>query len=205
VSDYANAREVLRSAELELMQQRETVAQLRRDLPPGPTVDDYVFASSTGDVTLSGLFTSADRSLVLYHFMLGKQQDQACPMCSMWADGWNAVADHLADSLDFAVVTAASVDRTEELVAEKGWTNLRWLSAADNTFKVDIGGEDDAGNQSPFISVWQLVDGRRQMTYSGGANIIDEHWRGVDLLSPVWHIQDLTRQGRGDWFPSLSY
>ena len=32
---------------------------------------------------------------------------------------------------------------------------------------------------------------------------IDE--RGIDLLSPVWHLLDLTRRGRGDWYPALSY
>jgi predicted dithiol-disulfide oxidoreductase (DUF899 family) len=29
--------------------------------------------------------------------------------------------------------------------------------------------------------------------------------RGIDLLSPVWHLLDLTAQGRGAWFAELSY
>ena len=32
---------------------------------------------------------------------------------------------------------------------------------------------------------------------------IDE--RGIDLLSPVWNLLDLTREGRGDWYAELSY
>ncbi len=28
---------------------------------------------------------------------------------------------------------------------------------------------------------------------------------GLDLFSPVWHLLDLTRQGRGDWMPKLDY
>ena len=32
-----------------------------------------------------------------------------------------------------------------------------------------------------------------------------EHFRGMDLLSPVWNFLDLTPAGRGDWFPGLSY
>ena len=27
------------------------------------------------------------------------------------------------------------------------------------------------------------------------------HWRGMDLLSPVWNFLDLTPEGRGDWMP----
>ncbi|MFE5399799.1 hypothetical protein ACFQ9Z_00035 [Streptomyces sp. NPDC056580] len=29
--------------------------------------------------------------------------------------------------------------------------------------------------------------------------------RGIDLLAPVWHLLDLTPQGRGDWYPTLDY
>ena len=142
MTDYPTAREELRSAEVALMQQREEVATLRRKLPPGPVTDDYVFTSTDGEVHLTDLFTAPDRSLILYHFMFGKAQEQACPACSMWTDGWNAVADHLADKLDFAIVTAAPVAAMSEMVAARGWSNLRWLSAADNSFKADIGGED---------------------------------------------------------------
>ena len=30
-------------------------------------------------------------------------------------------------------------------------------------------------------------------------------FRGIDLLSPVWNLLDLTPEGRGDWEPSLAY
>jgi predicted dithiol-disulfide oxidoreductase (DUF899 family) len=29
--------------------------------------------------------------------------------------------------------------------------------------------------------------------------------RGIDLLAPIWHFLDLTPQGRGSWYASLSY
>jgi predicted dithiol-disulfide oxidoreductase (DUF899 family) len=29
--------------------------------------------------------------------------------------------------------------------------------------------------------------------------------RGIDLLSPVWNVLDLTPQGRGDWYAELDY
>jgi predicted dithiol-disulfide oxidoreductase (DUF899 family) len=33
----------------------------------------------------------------------------------------------------------------------------------------------------------------------------DIYQRGVDLFSPVWHLLDLTPQGRDNWYPQLSY
>src|SRR5215813_12922006 len=82
--EYLLKREELRRAEIDLRNQRERVAELRRRLPEGPAVEDYVFEEvsaklDAGDmpirnVRLSELFTSPDRSLVIYHFMFGKKQ-----------------------------------------------------------------------------------------------------------------------------------
>ena len=115
--DYMARREELRQAELELMRQREHVAALRRDLPTGLALEDYVFEEgppllAAGDtpvtkVRLSELFTSPDRPLIIYHLMYGKQQTSPCPMCTCWVDGFNGVARHLAENVDFAVVAAA--------------------------------------------------------------------------------------------------
>src|SRR5260370_26795939 len=82
--DYLAKREELRLAEIELMRQRERVAELRRRLPQGATVQDYAFEEGpanlddgdtpTQTVRLSELFTMPDRALAIYHFMYGKQQ-----------------------------------------------------------------------------------------------------------------------------------
>ena len=41
--EYLSKREELRLAEIELMRQRERVAELRRGLPQGAALQDYVF------------------------------------------------------------------------------------------------------------------------------------------------------------------
>jgi predicted dithiol-disulfide oxidoreductase (DUF899 family) len=203
---HAAARAELRSAELELMLQRERVAAMRRDLPLGPNGAGYEFDEfvdgATRTIGLADLFSDPAKPLVVYHFMYGKQQTSACPMCSMWMDGWNAVAGHLAENVNFVVASSADASEWAALAESRGWDNVRLVSAAPSNFKLDIGGEDADGYQEPVISVWELVDDQPRMTYSGGAHIDGDHWRGVDLLSPVWHMLDLTREGRGDWMPS---
>ena len=42
-AEYLSKRDELRLAEIELMRQRERVAELRRKLPEGAVVEDYVF------------------------------------------------------------------------------------------------------------------------------------------------------------------
>ena len=71
-------REELRQAEIELMRQRERVASLRRGLPLGAAVQDYVFEegprrlgdgdSPVTNVKLSELFTAPDRALIRRSF-----------------------------------------------------------------------------------------------------------------------------------------
>jgi len=117
-AEYLSKRDELRLAEIELMKQRERVAELRRKLPRGPIVEDYVFEEDpvsldAGDtpirkVRLSDLFTTPERALVIYHFMFGKKQTKPCPMCTLWNDGFNGVAHHIAQTMDLAIVAAAS-------------------------------------------------------------------------------------------------
>src|SRR5262245_11584942 len=115
--EYLSKREELRLAEIELMRQRERVAELRRGLPQGAAVQDYAFEEGpakldAGDtpirpVRLSELFSAPNRTLVVYHFMFGKKKTTPCPMCTLWIDGWNGVAHHLAQNVDVAIVAAA--------------------------------------------------------------------------------------------------
>ena len=88
-ANYLSKREELRLAEIELMRQRERVAELRRRLPKGAIVQDYEFEEGPTDlnagdkptrtVRLSELFTGENRSLVLYHFMYRKAEYQPLP------------------------------------------------------------------------------------------------------------------------------
>ncbi|HEY7097419.1 MAG TPA: DUF899 family protein [Terriglobales bacterium] len=216
-AEYLGRREELRLAEIELMRQRERVAELRRHLPEGPPLQDYLFDEGPRDlnagdgparnVRLSQLFTASSRSLGVYHFMFGKKQTKACPMCTAWLDGANGIAHHLAQNLDFAVVAAADLPTLRAYARERGWDKLRLLSAGNNTFKYDLGSEDREGAQDSTISVFTRdASGTVRHSYSAHPRMApDIPERGIDLLTPIWHFMDLTPQGRGDWYASLAY
>src|SRR5580700_2770773 len=147
--EYLAKREELRFAEIELTRQRERVAELRRHLPQGASIQDYQFEEGPRDlnagdapvreVRLSELFTKPDRALIIYHLMYGKRQTKPCPMCTAWIDGANGIAHHLAQNLDFAVVAAADLPALRDHARARGWDKLRLLSAASSTFKYDLG------------------------------------------------------------------
>jgi predicted dithiol-disulfide oxidoreductase (DUF899 family) len=216
-AEYLAKREELRLAEIELMNQREKVAALRRQLPPGAIVKDYEFdegpaSLDEGDapvkkVRLSELFTASDRALVIYQFMFGKKQKNPCPMCTSWIDSWNGVAHHLAQNVDVAVVAAADLPTLRALARKRGWEKLRLLSAGDNSFKYDLGSEDAAGNQDSTISIFTRGrEGKLRHFYSVHPRLAgDIDTRGIDEYNPIWNVLDLTPQGRANWDASLDY
>lgn len=216
-AEYLGRREELRQAEIELMRQRERVAELRRGLPTGATIQDYEFLEGpalldAGDepvtkVRLSELFTAPDRSLVIYQFMFGKKQTKPCPMCTAWIDGFNGVAHHLAQNVDFAIVAAADPATLRAQARNRGWDTLRLLSAGESTFKYDLGSEDREGNQDSTISVFTRAStGILRHFYSGHPWLAEDiKERGIDELNPVWNVLDLTPQGRGTFYASLDY
>ncbi len=216
--EYLSKREELLLAEIESMKLREKVAQLRRELPPGAIVKDYCFLEgpanlNAGDtptrtVNLSELFTATDRSLVIYHLMYGKRQTKPCPMCTLWIDGLNGVAHHVAQNVDLAIVAAADPAALRAHARRQGWNNLRLLtSPEDSSFKYDLGSEDREGNQDSTISVFiRGADGTLRHFYSAHPRMTsDIKERGIDLLVPIYNLLDLTPQGRGNWYASLDY
>jgi len=216
-TDSVAKRDTLRLAEIELMRQRERVADLRRRLPKGTIVQDYVFEegpaaldggdSPTESVRLSELFTGPNRSLVIYHFMYGKKQTKPCPMCTLIIDGWNGVAHHLAQNVDVAIVAAADPPALRAHARSRGWDRLRLLSCGGNTFKYDLRSEDREGNQDSTVSVFTRdSDGTLRHFYTAHPSMADDiRERGLDLLCPVYNVLDLTPQGRGDWYADLGY
>jgi predicted dithiol-disulfide oxidoreductase (DUF899 family) len=215
--EYLAKREELRQAEIELMRQRERVAELRRALPPGAAIRDYELFEGpasldagdhpVGTVRLSELFTAPDRALVIYHFMFGKKQRTPCPMCTAWLDTCNGIAHHLAQSIDVAVVAAADPATLRAFARKRGWNRLRLLSGGDSTFKYDLGSEDREGAQDSTVSVFvRHRDGTLRHTYSVHPRLADDiDTRGIDELNPIWNYLDLTPRGRGRFDASLDY
>ncbi len=216
--DYRRAREALLAAERALRDQREQVAALRRSLPAAVLDRDYEFAEGPADLAddgssglrwtrLSDLLPEDGRDLMLVHFMYGPDDARPCPMCSMWADGYNAVARHVAQKAALVLVAKGEIGKFRAWGHARGWTGLRLLSSRDSSFNADFGVEAEDGKaQYPGVSVFSRGnDGRIRHFYTATAFLGPGQLRGLDLFSPVWHLLDLLPGGRGDWMPKLDY
>jgi predicted dithiol-disulfide oxidoreductase (DUF899 family) len=210
---YIAARIELAKAERTLRDQIEQVAAARRTLPEGALVQDYALAEVPTDleqdapvrtVRLSELFGEHD-TLFIYHLMYHPDDDEACPMCSLWVDGFHGVSHHLTQHMAVAVIGKAPLPKLRAWAHRRGWDGLRIVSSYGSTFNADVHAEQPNGDQRPMASVFVRNNGQIRHCYTLPANFIDDAERGMDLLSPVWNILDLLPTGRGDWYAANSY
>jgi len=201
-SGYLDARRALTEEEKQLRDQIEAVAEQRRALPRGPSIDDYEFTEvATGKpVKLSELFGKTD-SLIVYNLMFAPEDSAPCPMCTLWVDGYNGVMRHVNDRTTMAVASRAPIEKLRALRDARGWTNLRLVSSP-KEYSRAIGSENEDGSQNPVMTVYRRDSNGLSLWYRSCAEFPDESYRGIDLLSPVWNLLDLLPEGRGDWFPS---
>jgi predicted dithiol-disulfide oxidoreductase (DUF899 family) len=213
---YRKLRDELLAAEIALKDQRERVAALRRTLPLDMTMQDYEFHEGPADLTkdgpfpmvrLSALFDDPRKPLVVYQFMYGGAQEKPCPSCTMWVDGFSGVAHHLRQTMNFAIIAQAGIREFREWGRERNWHSLRLVSCEGADFKTVLNYQDAEGKQRPGLSVFKLSpDGSVKHFYSCSAQMTAEiYTRGIDMLSPVWNLLDLTPDGRGQWDPKLQY
>jgi predicted dithiol-disulfide oxidoreductase (DUF899 family) len=231
--EYRAARKRLLAQEIDLRRVTEAVAAARRQLPPGGIVpEDYVFQGAGPDgapteLKLSELFAPGKDSLVIYNFMFPRSPNDErpgpatgqtallplsegpCPSCVGFLDGLEGIAEHADQLINFAAVAKAPLPRVLTFADERGWSRLRLLSSAANSYNRDYLGETADGQQLPMLNVFHR-DGETIRHFWGSelfyaASDPGQDPRHVGTLEQLWNMLDLTPEGRPDFDEQLSY
>jgi predicted dithiol-disulfide oxidoreductase (DUF899 family) len=110
-----------------------------------------------------------------------------------------------------AAVARSPITRFRAVARERGWSRLRLLSSANNSYHPDYHGEDAQGAQWPILNVFSRgPDGVIRHSYATellfAPNESGQHGRHVDSIWPLWGALDFSPEGRGaDTHPKLSY
>lgn len=155
-------------------------------------VEDFTLYSPKGKkVKLSDLFGDKDELIVI------QNMGQKCPYCTLWADGFNGVAEHLENRAGFALV---SPDRPKDL--KKFAKSRKWAfacySSAGSDFKRSLGFESKSGSPSPGVSTFYREKGKIY-------NIANDTFGPGDMYCGVWPLLDLLKKGVNGWSPKYSY
>lgn len=178
--------------ETEIARLRRELADLRRRREPD-AVPDWTLTEPDGTpVKFSSLFGARDELLVIHN--MGRR----CVYCTLWADGFNGLAQHLADRAPFVVVTPDEHPVMRDFAASRQWT-FRTVSCAGSSFAADLGFEDPPGSFHPGASGFRrLPDGKivRTSVATFGPG---------DVYCAAWHLFDLLPGGPGSWSPKYAY
>jgi predicted dithiol-disulfide oxidoreductase (DUF899 family) len=162
---------------------------------PRQEVQDYVLAGWDGPVRLSELFGDKRDLIVIHNMGVG------CTSCTMWADGFNGVYDHLASRAAFVVASPDTVDAQKRLAAGRGW-RFPMVCYAQSPLAQDLGYRDLAdsrhGGWNAGVSVFRR-DGERILRVS------DAEFMEFDDFCVVYHLFDLIPDADMNWAPSFSY
>lgn len=195
--------------EKEFTRARDRLSAARRALPMVKVDNDYMFESSSGAKSLSGLFDGRSQLLV-YHFMYGPDWEEGCPSCSYIADNFSGTAIHMNQrDVSFVVVSRAPLAKLDAYKARMGW-DFEWVSSLGSDFNADYRVSFDAdemkagevfynfrkttfpSEEAPGISAFlKEDDGAVYHTYSS-------YGRGLDLLIGTYNFLDLAPKGRDE-------
>ena len=207
---YRTARQALLEDEIEVRRHLTRVAERRRALPPGPVIEkDYRFATESGEeVGLRELFGTHD-TLVTYFWMYGPQRERPCPMCTNWLGSVDGNARDVEQRVALKILGRSPVARQRAFAAERGWNALDFVQTVGDDYANDLGLLNDDGSENPAIVVFRRDGDQVWLFWTSGMSqeLADpgQDPRDAPDIASLWSILDLTPEGRGDWYPKLSY
>lgn len=188
--NYAHATETLNGHRAAIAALRQQMREVQAAIEPQP-VEDYVFQTLDGPLALSDLFGDKSDLFVIHNMGTG------CTSCTMWADGFNGVYDHLASRAAFVVSSPNTPAVQREFAAGRGW-RFPMVSHEGTSFAQDMGYRGANGGWRPGVSVFQKRDGRV-------VRVSDAELGPGDDFCITWHFFDLIPEGAPAWSPRYAY
>jgi predicted dithiol-disulfide oxidoreductase (DUF899 family) len=177
-------------ANTRLLDYRRQIADIREKMretlagAESEEVHDYEFTGTKGAVRLSSLFDDHD-DLILIHNM-----GASCPLCTLWADGYNGIHQHVVRRAAFVVTSPDRVEVQQKIATSRGWV-FPIVSHAGTTFAGDMGYRAEDGGWLPGVSVF------RRLSQGRIVRVSDAFFSPGDDFCTLWHFFDLLPGGRG--------
>lgn len=185
------SQEIARLEE-EISHKKKLLMETRRRLPRRE-ITDYIFSGPDGKVVrLSEMFGSHSELIIIHN--MGK----GCPYCTLWADGFNGIVNHLENRAGFAVISPDDPKIQREFAVTRGW-HFQLYSGKGSSFTLDMGFQTGDKEYMPGVSSF-FKDSSGKIYQIARTNF----GPGDDFCS-AWHLFDLLPGGSDDWRPKFEY
>lgn len=187
---YAETKTKLEAKRKHITQLRQEMRELTKTVEP-ESIKDYQLESTQGPVKLSTFF--GDRTdLIVIHNM-----GTSCSYCTMWADGFNGIFDHLNARAAFVVVSPDPPATQTKFAAGRGW-RFPMASHMGGEFAKDMGYWSQERGWQPGVSAFRR-NGDKLLRVS------DTALGPYDDFNAAWHLFDMFPDGKADWCPKFRY
>ena len=179
----------LQTAELELYQLTQKVAQLRAQSEP-LAVKNYSFTGPAGEVSLRSLFGDKE-TLFMIHNM-----GQGCRFCTLWADGLNGFVPHIESNFSLALVSKDDPQTQRRMANARGW-RFRAVSHGGGDYIEEqsvCAGQDNAPGVVCYIRRGDEIFRKNSAQFGPG-----------DEFCSHWNLLSLAGLSSADWTPQYSY
>jgi predicted dithiol-disulfide oxidoreductase (DUF899 family) len=187
---YRDSAAALAAYRGQIAELRSKMREIQAAMEP-EVVPDYRFATPEGTTSLADLFGDKNDLIVIHN--MGK----SCVNCTLWADGFNGVYEHLANRAAFVVCSPDAPDVQRRFAADRGW-RFPMVSHAGTDFATTMGYRSETGGWLPGVSVFRREAGRIE-------RVADTRFQPGDDFCTVWHLLDLLPDGADGWSPRYSY
>jgi predicted dithiol-disulfide oxidoreductase (DUF899 family) len=187
--NYQKSSEQLATYRSQIREMRAQMRAVQAAIEPEP-VKDYAFRRLEGTVSLSELFGGKETLFVIHNM------GASCPYCTLWADGFNGVYEHLRSRASFVVASPDPPEKQAAFAQSRAW-RFPMVSIAGTTFAQDMGYWQDDG-PLPGVSVLKRSNGHI-------LRVADTSFSPGDDFCAVWHFLDLLPEGAAGWQPKYKY
>lgn len=175
----------------QLVEVRKSMLEIQKKIEPEP-VEDYELETLDGTRRVSSFFGDHD-TLFLIHNM-----GSHCVYCTLWADGFNGVIDHLQDRAGFVLTNPEAPEKQREFAESRGW-RFPMASVENSTLTTDLGYALEEGEFLPGVTVLKKLDD------GSIAKVADTPFGPGDPYCAVFNLFDLIPEGSDNWQPKFAY
>jgi len=156
----------------------------------GPAVRNYSFSTLEGQATMLELFGGGNQLLLIHNM------GQACRYCTLWADGFNGLVEHLESAMSVVLVSKDSPETQRRFANSRGW-KFRLASHAGGDY-IQEQSVMEGGHNSPGAVAYERVGDTiyRKNTCEFGPG---------DLYCSMWSLLSLAGISEEEWTPQYRY
>jgi predicted dithiol-disulfide oxidoreductase (DUF899 family) len=207
--EWLDARRALLEKEKAFTRQGDELSRLQRDLPWELVAKEYAFDGPDGTQTLGALFAGRSQ-LIVYHFMFHPDDKAGCPHCSLRADGFAGLGEHLnRRDVTMVVVSRAPYSKLQEYQKRMGWC-FKWVSSGGSDFNFDYQASFTPEEMTSKLALYNFTIRDPKAREREGHSIFYKdangtvfhtyscYDRGNDKLNLHYHYLDLVPKGRDE-------